>query len=86
MAVPRALVPAAPRAIERSRRPISLLRPRALPVVVSVATVTLVGLAAEQLLRAGAMRLVDALPMTRVKRRATAVVTEITVIERFRRG
>ncbi|MEZ4554553.1 MAG: hypothetical protein AB7L91_01370 [Dehalococcoidia bacterium] len=51
-----------------------------------MATVTLVGLAAEQLLRAAASRLVDTLPMARVRRNATEVVTEITVIERFRHG
>lgn len=86
MAVPRALLPAAPRTLERSRRPVSLLRSGALPVMASVATVTLVGLAAEQLLRAAASRLVDTLPMARVRRNATEVVTEITVIERFRHG
>ncbi len=85
MAIPRALVPTSPRSLARPSVAAGLLPARILPLATSVATVTLVGLAAEHLLRGAANRALASVGRGGANRAVRAVVTEITVVERFRR-
>lgn len=81
MSAPRALIPATPKLPMLSRQlPVPLLQ--ALPIAGRIAGTALAGLATEYILRAAAVRLLETLaPRARSSR---AVITEVTVIERFR--
>lgn len=85
MALPRTLVPAPSRLPARLSSPMALLPARALPLATRVATVALAGLAAEHLLRLAANRAIDSFGRGAADRTVKAIVTEITVVERFRR-
>jgi len=85
MAAPRALVPASSRWLTRPTTPLALLPARALPLAAHAVTVTLIGLAAEHLIRAAANHALVSLGRARSQQAVRAVVTEITVVERFRR-
>jgi hypothetical protein len=85
MAIPRALVSTSPRSLARPSVTAALLPARILPLATSVATVALVGLAAEHLLRGAANRALASFGRGNASRAVRAVVTEITVVERFRR-
>lgn len=85
MALPRALAPAPSRVPARPPSPRALVPARALPVVARAATATLAGLAIEHLVRIAANRALESFRPARDGRTVTAVVTEITVVERFRR-
>lgn len=86
MALPRTLVPAPSRLPARLPSPMALFPARALPVATRVATLALAGLAAEHLLRLAANRAIESVGRGATDRSVKAVVTEITVVERFRRG
>ncbi len=86
MALPRSLVSDSPRPLARPAATAALLPARILPLAARVATVTLVGFATEHLLRAAANHALASFGRRVPSRAVHAVVTEVTVVERFRRS
>ncbi|HRC61879.1 MAG TPA: hypothetical protein PLX85_01480 [Dehalococcoidia bacterium] len=83
MSAPPVLVPLTSRLPLRRDGPLLPSPLRALPVAGGIAGVALAGLATEYVLRAAAVHVIETLIRRPAPKRA--VVTEVTVIERFRR-
>ncbi len=87
MVASRSLIPAAPRALTRRQPRLALDAARLLPVATRAAALAVVGVAAEYVLRSLTNRVLSSLVAPASGSGTTrTVMTEITIVERPRRG